>query len=103
MRGKGKKLYNNYAPEETMVNSNEDKDDWEMANKLRWDPFPPSTFEGMMRVKPEVLAVEEAKKCMLKEEEHCICREKSNVEEPLVKEEIVQLKVFLLDRERERV
>lgn len=35
-----KKLYSDYAPEETITISGEDMDDRELAKRLRSDPFP---------------------------------------------------------------
>ena len=59
-RLKGKKLYGNYVVEETITISSEDEDDMKLAKRLRSDPPSPTVFAGMVRVKPEVLTVEEA-------------------------------------------
>lgn len=40
MKNKGKKLYNDYALKETIAISSEDKDDQEVAKRLRLDPLP---------------------------------------------------------------
>lgn len=77
-KGEGKELYNNYVLEETIAISNEDKDDYEIAKRLRLDPLSPSTFAGMVRVKPKVLAVEEANEPILKDEKQRIRWENVN-------------------------
>jgi len=41
-------------------NPSEDEDDREFAKRLRSNPFSLITFTGMVRVRPEVLIVEEA-------------------------------------------
>jgi hypothetical protein len=68
-RMKGKKLYGDYAVEETIAISSEDEDDMELAKRLRSDPPSPGAFAGMVRVKPEVLTVEEANEKMRRDEE----------------------------------
>lgn len=57
---KGKKLYGNYAVDETIAISNEDDDDLDLAKRLRSDAPSPTAFAGMVIVKLEVLTVEEA-------------------------------------------
>src|SRR5450631_2225946 len=71
-RLKGKKLYGDYAVEETIAISSEDEDDIELAKRLRSDPPSPTAFAGMVRVKPEVLTVEEANEKMRRDEEQRI-------------------------------
>ena len=71
-RLKGKKLYGDYAVEDMICISNEDEDDMELAKRLRLDPPPPTTFAGMVRVKPKVLTVEEANEKMQRDKEQCI-------------------------------
>ena len=100
--GKGKKLYNEYAPEETIAISSEDDDDRELAKRLRSDPPSPSAFAGMVRVKPEVLTVEEANERRLREEEQRLRREKVAAEESSMKEEVAQLRALLLSQEQQR-
>ena len=68
-RLKGKKLYGNYAVEETIAISSEDEDDIELAKRLRSDPPSSTAFAGMVRVKPEVLTVERANEKMRRDEE----------------------------------
>ena len=77
---KGKKLYSDYAVEETIAISSEDEDDRELAKRLRSDPPSPGAFAGMVMVKPEVLTVEEANEKRLREEEQCL-----RLERPLLK------------------
>jgi hypothetical protein len=101
-RGKGEKLYSDYAAEETIAISSEDDDDREMAKRLRSDPPSPTAFAGLIRVKPEVLTVEEANERRIREEEHRVRMERAAAEEHSVKEEVAQLKALLLSRERER-
>ena len=101
-RGKGKKLYSDYAPEETIAISSKDEDDREMAKRLRSDPPSPTAFAGLIRVKPETLTVEEANERRQREEEHRRRMERASAEETSVKEEVAQLKALLLSRERER-
>ena len=101
-RGKGKKLYSDYAPEETIAISSEDEDDREMAKRLRSDPPSPTAFAGLIRVKPEVLTVEEANERRAREEEHRLRMERAAASEHSVKEEVAQLKALLLSRDRER-
>ena len=64
---KGKKLYGDYALEMTIAISSKDEDDIELAKQLRSDPPSPSAFAGTVRVKPEVLIVEEANENGLRE------------------------------------
>ena len=101
-RGKGKKLYSDYAPDETIAISSEDDDDRDMAKRLRSDPPSPTAFAGLIRVKPEILTVEEANERRIREEEHRRRMERASAEESSVKEEVAQLKALLLSRERER-
>ena len=49
-RLKGKKLYNDYAVEETIAISSEDEDDMELAKRLRSDPPSLTSFAGIVRV-----------------------------------------------------
>ena len=57
---KGKKLYDDYTVEETIAISNEDEDDVELAKRLKYDAPSPTTFAGMVIVKPEVLTPDKA-------------------------------------------
>ena len=99
---KGKKLYTEYAGEETIAISSEDEDDMEFAKRLRSDPPSPTAFAGMVRVKPEVLTVEEANEKRLREEEHRIRLQKAAAEEPSVRNEVAELRALLLNQERQR-
>ena len=56
----------------------------------------------MVRVQPKVLTVEEANKHRFKKENQCLRCEKVAPDEPLVKEEVTQLKAFLRNKEHER-
>ena len=101
-RLKGKKLYGDYAVEETIAISSEDDDHMELAKRLRSDPPSPTTFARMVRVKPEVLTVEEANAKMLKEEEQRVRLQKAAAEEPSVRNEVAELRALLLEQERQR-
>ena len=101
-RLKGKKLYGDYAVEETIAISSEDEDDMELAKRLRSDPPSPTAFAGMVRVKPEVLTVEEANAKMLRDEEQRVRLEKAAAEEPSVRNEVAELRALLLEQERQR-
>ena len=100
---KGKKLYGDYSVEETIAISSEDEDDIELAKRLRSDPPSPTAFAGMVRVKPEVLTVEEANEKMRKDEEQRVRLHKAAAEEPSVRNEIAELRALLLEQERQRV
>ena len=93
---KGKKLYSEYAVEETIAISSEDDDDMELAKRLRSDPPSPTAFAGMVRVKPEVLTVEEANEKRIREEEQRIRLQKVAAEEPSVRNEVAELRALLL-------
>jgi hypothetical protein len=99
---KGKKLYSDYAMEETIAISSEDEDDMELAKRLRSDPPSPTAFAGMVRVKPEVLTVEEANARRLREEEQRVRLERAATEEPSVRNEVVELRALLLEQGRQR-
>ena len=99
---KGKKLYSDYAVEDTIAISSEDEDDMELAKRLRSDPPSPTAFAGMVRVKPEVLTVQEANEKRLREEEQRIRLQKAAAEEPSVRNEVAELRALLLDQERQR-
>lgn len=101
-RMKGKKLYGDYAGEETIAISSEDEDDRELAKRLRSDPPSPSAFAGMVRVKPEVLTVEEANEKMLRDEEQRVRMQKAAAEEPSVRNEVAELRALLLEQSRQR-
>ena len=101
-RLKGKKLYGDYAVEETIAISSEDDDDMELAKRLRSDPPSPTAFAGMVRVKPEVLTVEEANAKMLRDEEQRVRLQKAAAEEPSVRNEVAELRALLLEQERQR-
>ena len=83
--------------EETIAISSEDKDDMEPAKRLRSDPPSPTMFAGMVRVKPEVLTVHEANKKMLRDKEQRVRLQKVVVEEPLVRNKVVELRALLLE------
>jgi hypothetical protein len=99
---KGKKLYSDYAVEETIAISSEDEDDMELAKRLRSDPPSPGAFAGMVRVKPEVLTVQEANEKMLREEEQRIRLQRAAAEEPSVRNEVAELRAMLLEQQRQR-
>ena len=101
-RLKGKKLYIDYAVEETITISSEDKDDMKLAKRLKNDPPSPTTFGGMVRVKPEVLTMEEANKKMQRDEEQCIRLQRAAAEEPSVRNEVTELRALLLEQEQQR-
>ena len=97
---KGKKLYGDYAEEETIAINSEDEDDIELANRLTSDA--PSAFAGMVRVKPEVLTVEEANERIRREEEQRVRLERAAAEEPAMRNEVAELNALLLAQERQR-
>ena len=99
---KGKKLYGDYAVEETIAISSEDEDDMELAKRLRSDPASPGAFAGNVRVKPEVLTVEEANAKMLRDEEQRVRLQRAAAEEPSVRNEVAELRALLLEQERQR-
>ena len=99
---KGKKLYGDYAIEETIAISSEDEDDMELAKRLRSDPPSPGAFAGMVKVKPEVLTVEEANEKRLRDEEQRVRLQKAAAEEPSVRNEVAELRALLLEQERLR-
>lgn len=99
---KGKKLYSDYAVEETIAISSEDEDDRELAKRLRSDPPSPGAFAGMVMVKPEVLTVEEANEKRLREEEQRLRLEKATAEEPSVRNEVAELRALLMEQDRLR-
>ena len=99
---KGKKLYGDYSMEETIAISSEDDDDIELAKRLRSDPPSPTAFAGMVRVKPEVLTVEEANEKMRRDEEQRVRLQKAAAEEPSVRNEVAELRALLLEQERQR-
>ena len=101
-RLKGKKLYGDYAVEETIAISSEDEDDIELAKRLRSDPPSPTAFAGMVRVKPEVLTVEEANEKMRRDEEQRVRLQKAAAEEPSMRNEVAELRALLLEQERQR-
>lgn len=61
-KGKGKKLSNEYIKKDTIAISSESDDNRKMAKRLRFDLPSPTASTGLIRVKPEVLRVEEANK-----------------------------------------
>lgn len=67
-RLKGKKLYNDYAVEETIAISSKDKDNIELAKRLKLDHRSPTAFAGMVRMNPEVFTTEEANEKMWRNE-----------------------------------
>lgn len=89
-RTKGKKLYGDYAVEETIAISSEDEDDMELAKRLRSDPPSPTMFAGMVKVKPEVLTVEEANERMLLDKEQRVRMMKAATKEPSVCNEVAE-------------
>ena len=99
---KGKKLYSDYAVEETIAISSEDEDDLELAKRLRSDPPSPTAFAGILRVKPEVLTVEEANAQRLREEEQRVRLQRAAAEEPSVRNEVAELRALLLEQGRQR-
>jgi len=101
-RMKGKKLYSEYAVEETIAISSEDEDDMELAKRLRSDPPSPTAFAGIVRVKPEVLTVEEANEKMRRDEEQRLRLQKAAAEEPSVRNEVAELRALLLEQDRQR-
>ena len=101
-RLKGKILYSKYAVEETIATSSEDEDDMDLGKQLRSDPPSLTLFAGMVRVKPEVLTVEEANKKMRRDKEQRVRLQKVVAEEPSVRNEVVELRALLLQQERQR-
>ena len=99
---KGKKLYGDYALEMTIAISSKDEDDIELAKQLRSDPPSPSAFAGTVRVKPEVLIVEEANENGLREEEQRLRLKKATTEEPSIWNEVVALRALLMKQDRLR-
>ena len=61
-------MYSKYAIKGTIAIFNENEDDKELARILRSDLFFSRTFVRVVRVKPEVLTMEEANKERLREE-----------------------------------
>lgn len=96
---KGKKLYGNYAVEETIAISSKDKDNIELAKRLTSDAPSPTAFTCMVRIKPEVLMVEEANEKMRKDKEQRVRLERVTAEHPFVRNEVVELRVLLLEQE----
>ena len=101
-RMKGKKLYSEYAVEETIAISSEDEDNMELAKRLRSDPPSPTAFAGIVRVKPEVLTVEEANEKMRRDEEQRLRLQKAAAEESSVRNEVAELRALLLEQDRQR-
>ena len=101
-RLKRKKLYGDYAVEETIAISSEDDDDIELTKRLRSDPPSPTAFAGMVRVKPNVLIVEEANEKMRKDEEQRVRLQRAAAEEPSMRNEVAELRALLLEQERQR-
>lgn len=99
---KGKKLYGDYGVEETIAISSEDEDDMEFAKRLRSDPPSPTAFAGSLRVKPEVLTVEEANAQRLREEEQRVRLARAAAEEPSMRNEVAELRALLLEQQRQR-
>ena len=96
-RLKGKNLNGDYAVEETIAISSEDKDDMELTKRLKLDPPSPIAFAGMVRVKPEVLTVEEANTKMLRDKEQRVQLQKAAAKEPSVHNEVAELRALLLE------
>jgi hypothetical protein len=88
--------------EETIAISSEDEDDIELSKRLRSDPPSPTAFAGMVRVKPEVLTVEEANAQRLREDEQRVRLERAAAEEPSVRNEVAELRALLLEQGRQR-
>lgn len=99
---KGKKLYNKYSEKDTIAISNKDDDNRMIAKRLKSDPPSPTSFVGLIRVKPKVLIVEEVNEHKAMKEEYRVRMDKGSTEESSVKEEVDQLKVLLLSRNHER-
>lgn len=57
----------------------------------------------MVSVKPRVLIVQKANEKMLRDEEQHVCLQKPAVEEPSVRNEVVELRALMLEQERLRV
>ena len=96
---KGKKLYGDYAGEETIAISSEDEDDFELGKRLREEPTGPRVIASNINPKPETLTVEEANRRadrMRLEEEHRAQLARAAAEEPSVRDEVAQLKALVL-------
>ena len=99
---KGKKLYIDYAGEETIAISSEDEDDFELGKRLREEPTSSRVISSNISLKPEVLTVEEANARMLRDEEQRSRLQKVVVEEPSVRNKVAELRALLLEQERQR-
>ena len=98
-RLKGKKLYGEYAGEETIAISSEDEDDFELGKRLREEPTSPRVIASNINPKPEALTVEEANRRnerRILEEEHRAQMARAAAEEPSVRDEVAQLKALVL-------
>lgn len=95
---KGKKLYNQYAHDETIAIISEDEGDVEFTKHLRSNPPSPVAFASMVKVKLEVLTLEEANEKHLRDKEKLLCLQKATAEEPHVCNEFVELRALLLEQ-----
>ena len=62
----------------------------ELAKLLTSDHPSPTTFVGMVRVKPEVLNVQEANEKVQRDKEQRICLQKAAAEEPSLQNEVAE-------------
>jgi hypothetical protein len=81
---KGKKLYSEYAVKETMVVSYKDEDNMEQWRDWGMRLPSPTTFVGMVGMKPKMLTVEEANEQKPKEEEKHIHLQNTMAKQPLM-------------------
>lgn len=95
---KGKKLYGDYAGEETIAISSEDEDDYELGKALVRAPDSPSAVARNIRPKPETLTVDERNARAAREEEHRLRMERDAGAGPSVRDEVAELKALLLQQ-----
>ena len=101
-RLKGKKLYGDYAEEETIAISSEDDDDVELGKRLREEPATPGVIASNIPVKPETMTVDEANERSRREEEQRLRLERAAAEVPSVRDEVAELRAMLLEQNRQR-
>lgn len=98
---KGRKLFGDYAVEETIAISIEGEGNMELAKRLKSDPPSPRDFVGMVRVKPEVRTIKEVNEKRLRDEEHGARLQRATTEEPSVCDKVAELRALLMNHERQ--
>ena len=100
---KGKKLYGDYALEETIAISSEDEDDFELGKRLVEEASSSAPVAGNASVKPEALTVAEANERLRREEEERVRQARAAGEGPSVRDEVAELRALILEQQRQRV